>query len=176
MDPTILTSSMISKVKCDSLITFQSIQLVMVKRLKPIILRPSSSAERKVMPLILNAATPVGTVSNTSSPVGTVSNTSSGSKVPESLRSLRVSECTNHMTWDFPTPPGPLHDKVLQLQTAPVSMQLLPFLYQLRWYMTVSICLVFNCLKSPVLIGRDFLLVEPSDLIFRPVGPDPDLF
>jgi len=81
LDPTILTSSMMSKVKCDSLF-LKSIQLVMVERLKPTILTTSSSsAECKVMPLILNA---VGAVSNAT--------ISSGSIAPESLRSLRVSE------------------------------------------------------------------------------------
>jgi len=50
-----------------------------------------------------------------------VSNTTI-SKVPQSLRSLRVSECANLMTWDFPMPPGPLiHGKVVE--TAPVLMQ-----------------------------------------------------
>jgi len=84
LDPTILTSSMMSKVKCESLF-LKSIQLVMVKRLKPTTLTTSSSsAECKVMPLILNAATPVGAASNTT--------ISSGSKLPESLSSLRVSE------------------------------------------------------------------------------------
>ena len=63
----------------------------MIKRLKPtILLQPSSNTECKVVPLIFNAATSVGAVSNTT--------ISSGSKVPESPRSLRVSECANLMT------------------------------------------------------------------------------
>ena len=45
------------------------------------------------MPLILNAATPVGAVSNTI--------TSSGSKVPDNLSNFNVSEWTNFMTCDF---------------------------------------------------------------------------
>ena len=71
------------------------------------LLVPSKSAEYNVMPLILNAATPVGTVSK---PI-----TSSGSKTPDSLRNLIVSDWTNYITCDFPTPPGQLRN-TLQVQ------------------------------------------------------------
>ena len=83
-------------------LTSQCVQFVMVNWNPPYLLRPSSIAECKVMPLMLNAVTPVGAVSNTV--------TSSGSIVPENLRSLRVLEYINLMTWDFLTPPGPLRN------------------------------------------------------------------
>ena len=52
------------------------------------LLRPNSNAECNVMPLMLNAATPVGAVNNTV--------TSSGCIVPDSFSNLSVSEC-DHM-------------------------------------------------------------------------------
>ena len=66
------------------------------------LLRPRRNAECNVMPFILNAATPVGAVSNTV--------TSSGSSMPDSLRNLSESEWISLITWDLPTPPGPLRN------------------------------------------------------------------
>ena len=72
----------------------------MVSGWKPVyLLVPSSSA---VMPLMLNAATPVGAVSNTM--------TSSGSNAPDCSKNLIVSEGINRMTCDLPTLPGPLRN------------------------------------------------------------------
>ena len=47
---------------------------------------------------ILNAETPVGAVSST---------VTSSCNVPDSFRNLSVSEW---ITWDLPTPPGPLRN------------------------------------------------------------------
>ena len=51
------------------------------------------------MPLMLNAATPVGAVSNVT--------TLSGSNVPDNLSSFSLSECIGFIMCDFPTPQGP---------------------------------------------------------------------
>ena len=63
----------------------------MAKRLKSLyLLRPGKSAECNVMPLIFNAATPVGGVSTTM--------TSSGSNVPDNLKNYGVSEWISVIT------------------------------------------------------------------------------
>ena len=85
------------------------------------LLVPSRSAECNVMPLMLNAATPVGTVSNTM--------TSSGSKVADCLRNLVVSEWINHMTCDLPTPPGPLRNTLYGSIGLPCFNAMTAFLY-----------------------------------------------
>ena len=89
-DPTMLTSSIIINAKFDNF-AVSELSLSWLSGWKPVyLLVPSSSAECNVMPLMLNAATPVGAVSNTM--------TSSGSKAPNCLRNLIVSECIDHMT------------------------------------------------------------------------------
>jgi len=121
---------------------YSVIQLVMVKRLKPTILQPSSSAECKVMPLILNAATPVGAVSNTA--------ISSGSILPESLRSLRVSECTNLMGFSNTT--GTTKEYTIRFYRCPCFNAVTAMV--VHDYVSLQLPQ-----KSPVLIPRDFLFV-----------------
>ena len=77
---------------------------------------------------MLNAATPVGAVSNTM--------TSSGSKVPDRLRNLMVSEWINVMTCDLPTPPGPLRNTV--------------------WFNWFALFQRYDCLFTPVTMEHDY--------------------
>lgn len=86
------------------------------------LLRPSSNAECNVMPLMLNAATPVGAVSNTV--------ISSGSIVPDRRRSFKVSDWISLTTWDFPTPSGPLRKTWYGLIGSPYFKAITAFLHQ----------------------------------------------
>ena len=76
----------------------------------------------------VNAATPVGAVSNTM--------TSSGSNVPDSLRNFMVSERINQMTWDFPTPPGPLRNTV--------------------WFNWFALFECYDCFLTPVTMEHNY--------------------
>ena len=123
-DPIMLTSSIITSANFESLVLDVFI-LSWLSGWKPVyLLVPSRGAECNVMPLMFNVATPVGAVSNTM--------TSFGSKVPDCLRSLIVSELISYMTYDLPTPPGPLRKTLYGSIGLPCFSTRTAFLHHLR--------------------------------------------
>ena len=101
--PTVLISSMINRVKWDSLL-LNVFKRLWLRGWKPLYMPlPRRSAEWRIIPDIMKAAAPVGAVSNTI--------TSSGSMVPESpfytldshsptlMRMLIQKVCTNLLPW-----------------------------------------------------------------------------
>ena len=86
LDPTIEISSMIINFRFDNLV-LRVLSLSCVRGWEPNLEVPSRSAECRVIPWMLKAATPVGGVSNTS-----------GSTRTERRNSLTVSLCIREMT------------------------------------------------------------------------------